>query len=808
MTELLAPAGNWDCARAAVANGADAIFFGLPKFNARMRADNFTEEDLPELMKFLHRHGVKGFVAFNTLVFPGELEGAVTQIETMARAGVDAVIVQDLGAAKLVQEIAPEMELHASTQMTITSPEGMAFVDSFLDLDRAVLAREMSMDEISRVRKLGEVPLEVFVHGALCVAYSGQCLTSESLGQRSANRGECAQACRMPYELVVDGETKPMGEVRYLLSPQDLAAVDVIPELVKAGVTSFKIEGRLKSPEYVAAVTRVYRKALDEVEITDEDRYTLEMMFSRGLSTGWLEGTNHPRLTHGKWGKKRGAFAGEIVQVGENWVEISGCQISLNAGDGFVFDAGENRDEEQGGQIWKVDGAKGNERLYFDRRAGIDWRRVKVGQGLWKTSDPGLEKAVKKSWKGGRLEERGEALQVRVSGQTGEPLVVECRGKSVASEVMLEEALKRPLTKEVLASQLGRLGGTGYQLGMVQNAIEGEVMIPLGELNRVRRRLVEELSEAPEVRDGEAALAKFLPQSDVLGEGTSEKPELRVLCRSLAQVEGCARAGVGFVFCDFEDLKGYKEAVAMAREAGMRVFLATPRIQKPKEAGFFKVVEKAAPDGVLVRNLGGVQYFKERGMPMVADFSLNVANPVSAGLLMENGGFENLTVSYDLNEGQVGELLESAPPEWFELTVHQHMPMFHMEHCVFCSFLSEGTSIKDCGKPCDRHNVQLRDRVGQLHILKADVGCRNTLFNGRAQTGAGSVDEFIALGLRRFRVELLEEDAKETARLVKWYREFLEGKGEASDLVRKLGAIERLGVTKGTLEQKRDEVHF
>ncbi|MDB4472085.1 U32 family peptidase, partial [Akkermansiaceae bacterium] len=302
MTELLAPAGNWDCARAAVANGADAIYFGLPKFNARMRADNFTEEDLPELMGFLHRHGVKGFVAFNTLVFPSELEGAVEQIETMARSGVDAVIVQDLGAAKLVQEIAPEMELHASTQMTITSPEGLAFVDGFLDLDRAVLAREMSVEEITRVRKKGKVPLEIFVHGALCVAYSGQCLTSESLGQRSANRGECAQACRMPYELVVDGETVPMGEVRYLLSPQDLAAVDVIPDLVKAGVTSYKIEGRLKSPEYVAAVTRVYRKALDDVEITEKDRYTLEMMFSRGLSSGWLEGTNHPRLTHGKWG--------------------------------------------------------------------------------------------------------------------------------------------------------------------------------------------------------------------------------------------------------------------------------------------------------------------------------------------------------------------------------------------------------------------------------------------------------------------------------------------------------------------------
>jgi len=209
-----------------------------------------------------------------------------------------------------------------------------------------------------------------------------------------------------------------------------------------------------------------------------------------------------------------------------------------------------------------------------------------------------------------------------------------------------------------------------------------------------------------------------------------------------------------------------------------------------------------------VRNLGGISYFKERGVPMVADFSLNVANQVSAGLLMKHGGFENLTVSYDLNEGQVGELIESAPPEWFELTVHQHMPMFHMEHCVFCTFMSDGTSIKDCGKPCDKHNVQLRDRVGQLHILKADVGCRNTIFNGRAQTGAGSVDELITLGLRKFRVELLEEDAKQAARLVTWYRDFLGGKGEAQDLVRKLGAIERLGVTKGTLEQKRSEVHL
>ena len=207
--ELLAPAGNWECARAAVANGADAIYFGLPRFNARMRADNFTESDLPELMSFLHDHGVRGFVAFNVLVFSDELEAAAEQVRIMAEAGVDAVIVQDLGLAKMVRAIAPGIELHASTQMTISSPEGLAFLDREFHLDRAVLARELSLRELKRFDR--SVPLEVFVHGALCVAYSGQCLTSEALGQRSANRGECAQACRMPYELVVDGEERDLG---------------------------------------------------------------------------------------------------------------------------------------------------------------------------------------------------------------------------------------------------------------------------------------------------------------------------------------------------------------------------------------------------------------------------------------------------------------------------------------------------------------------------------------------------------------------------------------------------------------------
>ena len=312
--ELLAPAGDWECARAAVANGADAIYFGLPAFNARMRATNFTADDLPKLMAFLHEHGVKGYVAFNTLIFTGELAQAGEQLRLVARAGVDAAIVQDLGLVSLAREIVPEFHLHASTQMTLTSPEGVAFAQR-LGIQRAVLARELSLRELAKFAATpgGALPLEVFVHGALCVAYSGQCLTSEALGQRSANRGECAQACRLPYELVVDGLTRDLGDRRYLLSPQDLAAVEEIPELVRLGIVSFKIEGRLKTPEYVAAVTQVYRRAIDrawdaqETErapVSAEDRYQLEMAFSRGLYSGWMHGVNHQELVHARFGKK------------------------------------------------------------------------------------------------------------------------------------------------------------------------------------------------------------------------------------------------------------------------------------------------------------------------------------------------------------------------------------------------------------------------------------------------------------------------------------------------------------------------
>jgi putative protease len=258
------------------------------------------------------------------------------------------------------------------------------------------------------------------------------------------------------------------------------------------------------------------------------------------------------------------------------------------------------------------------------------------------------------------------------------------------------------------------------------------------------------------------------------------------------------------IYCDFEDPRRYKDAVAdfKSQISTSKILLATPRILKPGETGYLKLIERAEPDGLLLRNLAALEHYKHRNDILKAgDFSLNVANPITARLLMENAGLDYLTVSYDLNIGQALELLGKAPPEWFELTLHQHMPMFHMEHCVFCVFLSKGTTYMDCGRPCEKHVVHLRDRVGQLHRLQADVGCRNTLFNGRAQTGVRFYQNLRTAGLRRFRVELLDEDAATAARTIRAYQDLLAGGADAAGVLDRVEALEKLGVTEGTLVQ-------
>ncbi|MEM0969316.1 MAG: U32 family peptidase [Verrucomicrobiota bacterium] len=615
--ELLAPAGTWDCARAAVANGADAIYFGMPRFNARMRAENFQEEDLPELMTFLHEHGVRGVVAFNTLIFPGELEAAVEQLVCLSDAGVDAVIVQDVGLARLVREVTPGVELHASTQMTITSPEGLALLDEAFVLDRAVLARENSLREIRLFHgnEPGSVPLETFVHGALCVAYSGQCLTSESLGQRSANRGECAQACRMTYDLIVDGELKELDDERYLLSPQDLAGYAEIPELLRLGVRTFKIEGRLKTPEYVAGVTRVYRQALDaalakeEWSIRQEERYELEMAFSRGLSTGWLHGIDNQELVHGRYAKKRGADLGEVTAVGPTWIRFRGSG-QVRKGDGIVFDAGLDTEREEGGRIFDVEG----DRLYFGREGGPNLDRVEAGHRLWKTDDPQLNRSWKKSWKGVKGTRKRYPVRWMLAGSEGKALRLrdEETKVEVTSAISLQVAQTKPLTAEVIEAKLGKLGSSTYVLERLTIEVEDGLILPVSELNRLRRKMVEQLDQVRERgprQTQKVVWRELLPAREISPAEIDGPVELSVLCRTEEQVEAVLQEGVGRCYVDLEDVRRYAGLVQRMRQeygAEGKLFLATPRIQKAGETGLFRLIERAEPDGVLLRNLGGV----------------------------------------------------------------------------------------------------------------------------------------------------------------------------------------------------------
>jgi putative protease len=377
----------------------------------------------------------------------------------------------------------------------------------------------------------------------------------------------------------------------------------------------------------------------------------------------------------------------------------------------------------------------------------------------------------------------------------------------VASAMPLEVATNRPLTEAGLRDQLGRLGGTVYELAGLDVVLSGNVILPVSELNRLRRAIVERLEQErlgayARRRTTAVTVSDLLPQSPCRSETLLAMPELRVLCRTEAQVDAALACGIETLYADFEDVRRYRDLVARVRDSSpeARLYLATPRIQKAGEKGLFRVVENAKPHGVLVRNLGGIGHFKERGdLAMAGDFSLNVANPITARLLLEQV-LESLTISYDLNISQVLDLLAMAPPEWFELTLHQHMPMFHMEHCVFCTFLSKGKDFTDCGRPCDTHVVHLRDRVGQLHRLTADVGCRNTLFNGRAQSGARFFGALREAGLRRFRVELLDEGRDEAMETIRTYQGLLRGDHEGTALFSKLKADSRLGVVEGTLE--------
>ncbi len=833
--ELLAPAGDADALAAALQAGADAVYFGLDDgLNARARAANFALAELPHTCARIHRAGALAYLTLNTVVFENELPFLESVLRQVAAAGVDAVIVQDPAVALLCRALAPTLHVHASTQMTVSSPEASQFAAQ-LGVMRVVVPRELSLPEIAQMAQKTPLELEVFVHGALCVSWSGQCLTSEAWGGRSANRGQCAQSCRMPYELLVDGERRDLGDLRYLLSPLDLSGLAHVPELARLGVAGLKIEGRQKAAHYVQTAVAAYRRQLDHLAkghsvpagLVHADQTTMALSYSRGLSHGFLTGPQHQRTVEGRFPKHRGVLLGQVAEVRGAALKIvravrEGDQAQIpqvRAGMGIGIDLGRPESDEPGGPLFGVEGTADGWWLRLGQGAqAVDVRQVQPGHRVWLTQDPTIaretDKLVAAPAPEGRI-----PLAVVVSGQVGQALQVRWTakgpvGRDVAvqaqSAMDLQPAAAAGLDAAMLQDKLLSLGGTPFRCRDLQiDGLAGGLHLPVSELKRLRRELASALEQnihaahrhathpepiAEQVRQQAAALHARRPWPK------HDQAQLLPLVRSEAQLEAVIEAGLPKVALDWMELVGLTRAVDRARAAGLQVVLATPRIQKPGEEGFDRRLARLQPDGVLVRHWGGLMHFATLAQPpqIHGDFSLNVTNSVTAHHLWSLGA-DTLCAAHDLDVAQLHHLLDHVPAERIEVVIHHHIATFHTEHCVYAHVLSEGQDYRSCGRPCEQHTLSLQDHQGRAHPVIVDVGCRNTVFNAQAQSAAGAVAGLRRRGVQHFRVEFVREDHATTLAVLRAYQALLAGSLSAKALLGQIGVHEQFGVTSGTM---------
>ena len=844
---------------AALQHGADAVYFGLQDgFNARARAANFALADLPALTARIHRAGARAYVALNTLVFEPELPAMERVLRAIAGAGVDALIVQDPAVCLLARAVCPALELHASTQMTIAEPAAAAFAQA-LGVTRIVVPRELSVREIAAFAAGTELELEVFVHGALCVSWSGQCLTSEAWGGRSANRGQCAQSCRMPYELVVDGERRPLGDVEYLLSPKDLAGARAVPELLAVPVHGLKIEGRQKGPQYVATATGGYRRWVDAlVDGGDrkaaerqlaQDLLAMSLSYSRGFSDGFLGGSDHQTLIEGRFPKHRGVFVGRVVRVagdavfvrpdaqGRPWTgglalaerpsaptgERSAALVTvgepaalvLRPGVGVVFDQGDPEDKnEPGGAVFFVDQHGDELRLGFGN-PGPDLTRVRVGDRVFATNDPAMAAVVAREVRDEDVEPQGRnVVDLRVEGQLGTPVAVRatCRGytATAATATSLQRARGAGLDEALLTDKLGAFGGTPFRLGALDtSSLAPGLHVPASELKELRRALV--LSLQPQLERGPVrtvvaapAIARVRTSFANVAASGKQAPTLVPLVRTDEQLEAVIAERCTEVELDWMEFTGLGRAVECAREAGLAVTVATTRVGKPGEEALVERIRRLQPDGILVRHFGALMRclsFRALGdaFALHGDFSLNAANSLTA-LHLLGLGLATITASFDLDEQQLFAMLANVPADRVAVIAHHRIPTFHTEHCVYSHLLSNGRDFHSCGRPCEQHQVSLRDHLGREHPVIVDVGCRNTVFHAAPQQSSAWAGKLLAAGVQRFRVEFVREGAGEVSRVLAAWRDVLAGRCDAEAVGRRTNAMSQFGVAQGGMK--------
>ncbi|MEQ1693013.1 MAG: DUF3656 domain-containing protein [Gemmatimonas sp.] len=756
--ELLAPAGSLDAVRAAVANGANAVYLGASMYNARDEGAQLTLEELGQACAIAHAHGARIYLTFNVLIKPGELAEALSYLGECVDLGIDAAIVQDLGAVRLIQQLYPQLEVHGSTQMTVHDAAG-ARVMHRLGVERVVLARENTLEDIRQIREaVPDLGLETFVHGALCIAYSGQCFMSGMISERSANRGSCAQSCRKDYTLTdeVTGATLDSG---YLISAKDLAAHDHLEAIAKLGIGCLKVEGRKKKPEYVATVTRAYRGWLDALSRGEpgvlpstDDVEPLVQIFSRGNTGGMYGGRAGRDYITRTQPDNRGVTLGTVVgrEGGDLVVEVT---RPLAVGDGLGF---ERPDDSGGATVGgtvsiarTVSVRAGVHHQVISVRMAAPRQHVPLGWRVVRTSDVTLLRTATSSYANVSIPDRvGVArVDVRVFGQAGGPLKATWRTGdievTVRGNVSLAPASTRALDVSQLREQFGRLGETSFKLGQLDMSALGEgLFLPVSELNRLRQDATEQLQEqlgwarSSVTVERETRIAEVVPLVTPAQTATAPSATaMRAIVYDLNDAREAAAGGATeIVFDPFlrHPAPPLARVTALRDELsgqGIGLRLRTPTIVRPEER---RRLDKwlALDLPLLSGHLGLVAELGGAGRDVIADYAANVFNQHTAALLFELGA-RRIVASIELTTDELGSVVAPWRGEGFDVLVYGRPEGMTLEHCVLSAAFDRGPFT--CRDLCvQKHtNVALTDPAGYTFAVATDSACRNRLLHSR-----------------------------------------------------------------------------
>ncbi|HAU32137.1 MAG TPA: peptidase U32 [Desulfotomaculum sp.] len=788
--ELLAPAGGWESFVAAVQNGADAVYLGGRMFNARRSAINFENQEIVRAIEYAHLRGVKVYVTVNILIADREMEEAAGFLLFLYNAGADAVIVQDLGLAALAHEIVPGLNLHASTQMTTHNLQGIELL-SGAGFKRVVLSREMSLSEIREICVSAKAQIEVFVHGALCISYSGRCLFSSMIGGRSGNRGSCAQPCRLPYTLADEkgralfGQDKP-GD--YLLSPRDLNMSGHISDLIEAGIDAFKIEGRIKRPEYVAVVTGIYRKLIDRAVlcgaegfyVNPQENMELAQIFNREFTTGYFYGRQFNKMMSYKRPNNRGVFLGRVR--GYDWekglVEVL-LENKLNKGDGLEIWVTEGGRKGFVAGAFLSDGKKVQE-APPGKIVKIPFQgAVKKGDRVFKTNDAELINRARQTFTSSK-ESKKLPVCFFIRAGTGKPMEVTVRDEDGntgfgSTTQAGQPASGRPLDEAYLRRQMDRLGNTPFSLSELQCEIKGSVIYPAAEINQARREAVASLEQArlnswktepvsvKAFRRRLAGVLKTTPKNSGKHLSQHTRPLVAVHAGDLSALKAAVRAGADLVYLASgkyssrflvnreELLKGFE----FCRKNGVKFVVATPAIIRGSEMDeLSSLIEDANSwpvDGVMVGNLGLFEKIKSL-VPVYTDYTFNAFNRLTVEYLSRQGAVQ-ATLSPELTINQIQQIAARTDC-MLEVLVHGRAELMVSEYCAPGSLIDAEKCLPGkCAQPCRNKNFSLKDRLGVLFPLEMDSSCRLHIFNSHVLCLVESIPTLAEAGIGTVRID-------------------------------------------------------